>query len=128
MACHTTDSGQPLKGPYMGHVGSILSRDQIAESILKPNASISQGFATAMITTKKGAAYTGFVSAQTADEIDLRDIAGQVHKVKTADIATRQELEVSMMPPGLANALSSKTSPASSPTWGLSRTEAPVPL
>ena len=106
MACHTTDSGQPLKGPYMGHVGSILSRDQIAESILKPNASISQGFATAMITTKKGGAYTGFVSAQTADEIELRDIAGQVHKVKTADIATRQELEVSMMPPGLANALS----------------------
>lgn len=106
IACHTTDSSQPLKGPFMGHVGSILSRDQIAESILKPNASISQGFATAMVTTKKGAAYTGFVSAQTADELELRDIAGQVHKVKTADIATRQELEVSMMPPGLANSLS----------------------
>ena len=42
---HTRPEETP-KGPYMGQVGAILSRDQIAESILKPNASISQGFAT----------------------------------------------------------------------------------
>ena len=89
----------------MGHVGSILSRDQIAESILKPNASISQGFATTMVTTKDKTAYTGFVTAQTVDEIELRDITGQSYTVKTADIESRQELEISMMPPGLANAL-----------------------
>ncbi len=28
----------------MGQIGSIMNREQIAESILKPNASISQGF------------------------------------------------------------------------------------
>ena len=36
----------------MGQVGAILSRDQIAESILKPNASISQGFATVSINKR----------------------------------------------------------------------------
>jgi uncharacterized membrane protein len=36
----------------------------------------------------------------------MRDIASQVHIIKTADIKQRTELETSMMPPGLANALS----------------------
>ena len=54
IACHTIDKGQALKGPFMGHIGSIMKRDQIAESILKPNASISQGFATTQVNTKTG--------------------------------------------------------------------------
>jgi putative heme-binding domain-containing protein len=57
-------------------------------------------------TTKDGTAMVGFISAQTADEIEMRDIAGGVHKFKTADIKDKKELEISMMPPGLANSLS----------------------
>jgi putative heme-binding domain-containing protein len=106
IACHTTEKDQAPKGPFMGQVGAILTRDQIAESILKPNASISQGFATVMIQTKSGKAVTGFVTAETADQVEMRDIASQVHIIKTADIKQRTELETSMMPPGLANALS----------------------
>ena len=106
IACHTITKDQPLKGPYMGQVGAILTRDQIAESILKPNASISQGFATVMVSKKDGGAMSGFVSAETAGEVEMRDIAGNVHKIKTANIKDRQELEMSMMPPGLANTLS----------------------
>lgn len=108
IACHTTEDGQALKGPHMGQVGAILTRDQIAESILKPNASISQGFATVMITTKDDKSLNGFISAETADQVEMRDITGQVQKVKKSDIKKRQELEISMMPPGLANALSLK--------------------
>ena len=106
IACHTITKDQPLKGPYMGQVGAILTRDQIAESILKPNASISQGFATVMVSKKDGGAMSGFVSAETADEVEMRDISGNVHEIKTANIKDRQELEMSMMPPGLANTLS----------------------
>jgi len=106
IACHTTNMKEAQKGPYMGHVGSILSRDQIAESILKPNASISQGFATVMVTTKDKKVFTGFISKETADAIEVRDIAGNVTSLKTAQVAERKELEISMMPPGLANALS----------------------
>jgi putative heme-binding domain-containing protein len=90
----------------MGHVGSVLSRDQIAESILKPDASISQGFATVLVNTKSGGAVMGFVVGESADKLELRDIAGQSHTVAAADIANRHELPNSMMPPGLANALS----------------------
>ena len=95
-----------MKGPFMGQIGSIMNREQIAESILKPNASISQGFATVLITTKGDKSYMGFVSEESADKVVMRNIAGQIFTIKTGDILTRKELETSMMPPGLANALS----------------------
>ena len=106
VACHTLTADEPLKGPYMGQVGAILKRDDIAMSILRPNAAISQGFKTVMVTTRDGEGVAGFVSARSADEIEMRDVAGQVHRVKTADIKEEKELEISMMPPGLANPLS----------------------
>ncbi len=106
IACHTLDRSQTLKGPFMGHIGGIMNREQIAEAILKPNASISQGFATVLITTKQGAASMGFISRETADEVEIRDIAGNVTVIGAEDIAGRQEMETSMMPPGLASALS----------------------
>lgn len=95
-----------MKGPFMGQIGSIMSRKQIAESILKPNASISQGFSSIAITTKDGKSVMGFVTGESADKITLRDITGAVHNINTKDIKTREELKTSIMPSGLANALS----------------------
>jgi putative heme-binding domain-containing protein len=106
IACHSLNKGEPLKGPFMGQIGSIMNREQIAESILKPNASISQGFATVMIEAKGDNTYMGFVTSETSAKISLRDITGHVTNIKTSDIISRKELETSMMPAGLANALS----------------------
>ncbi|MDP7655963.1 MAG: NPCBM/NEW2 domain-containing protein, partial [Roseibacillus sp.] len=106
IVCHTTEKGQPLKGPFMGQVGAVLSPEQIAESILKPNASISQGFATVQVTTRDKKAYVGFVTAQSAQAIEIRNIAGKATRIKVDNIKERKELEISMMPAGLADALS----------------------
>lgn len=106
IACHTIDKTQALKGPYMGHIGSIMKRDQIAESILKPNASISQGFSTTQVELKSGETRIGFVSKETAEDLELRDIAGQVYRLKKSNVKSRKELEISMMPEGLVNGLS----------------------
>lgn len=106
IACHTLNKSETLKGPFMGHIGGIMNRDQIAEAILKPNATISQGFATFLVTTKSGGASMGFISRETGSEIDVRDIAGNVTTIRIDDIMERREMETSMMPPGLASALS----------------------
>ncbi len=90
----------------MGQIGSIMTRDQIAESILKPDASISQGFASVLINAKGDKSYMGFITEESADRIVLRTIAGEVFPIKTSDILSRKEMETSMMPAGLANALS----------------------
>lgn len=106
IACHSISKGETMKGPFMGQIGSIMTRKQIAESILKPNASISQGFATVLITTKDGKSRMGFVTAESSERIVLRDIAGTAYTIPTKDIQSRKEQETSMMPSGLANALS----------------------
>jgi putative heme-binding domain-containing protein len=106
VACHSLSRSEVMKGPFMGQIGSIMNREQIAESILKPNASISQGFASVVITTKGDKTFMGFVSEESAEKLVIRDIAGQVNTIKVASITSRKEMETSMMPPGLANELS----------------------
>src|SRR5699024_2582312 len=106
IACHSINKGDKLKGPFLGQIGGIMNKEQIAEAILKPNASISQGFATVQIKTKDGKTYVGFITAQSSKRVILRDITVAVHVVTTENIAERKELENSMMPTGLADALS----------------------
>ncbi len=106
VACHSIRKGEPLKGPFMGQIGSIMNKERIAESILKPDASISQGFATVLITAKGDKTYVGFITEESAEKLVMRNIAGQVFTIKTSDIVSRKEMEKSMMPAGLANALS----------------------
>jgi putative heme-binding domain-containing protein len=106
IACHSIRKDEKMKGPFMGQIGSIMTRDQIAESILKPNASISQGFASVLITTKDSKSYMGFITEQSAERLVLRTITGEVFTLKTSDVVSRQEMETSMMPEDLANALS----------------------
>lgn len=106
MACHALQNGGPSLGPFMGQIGSIMNRDQIAVAILRPNDTISQGFQTAQIKMKDGAVHVGFVTEQNADEIVLRDMTGKVTKVDASNIAEEEHIATSMMPPGLANALS----------------------
>lgn len=106
VACHSISKGEIMKGPFMGQIGSIMTREQIAESILTPDASISQGFSSVLISAKKDKTYMGFITEETANRVILRDIAGQVYNIRTNDIIKREELAHSMMPAGLANALS----------------------
>jgi len=106
IACHSLKKGEKLKGPFMGQVGSIMTRQQIAESILKPSASIAQGFATVQITAKGNKSYMGFVTEESAQKVTMRNIAGDVFTINKNDIISRKELKTSMMPTGMANALS----------------------
>ena len=106
VACHALQNGGPSLGPFMGQIGSIMNRDQIAVAILRPNDTISQGFQTAQIKTKDGGMQIGFVTESNVDEIVLRDMTGKVTKIPAGDVVEEEHLAVSMMPPGLANALS----------------------
>ncbi|GGI25508.1 DUF7133 domain-containing protein [Pedobacter mendelii] len=106
ITCHSLSRTEKMKGPFMGQIGSIMNREQIAESILKPDASISQGFASVMITAKGDKAYMGFITEETAAKVVLRNIVGEVFTIKASEIILRKEMENSMMPAGLANSLS----------------------
>ncbi len=106
VACHALTEGGPALGPFMGQVGSIMNREQIATAILRPNDTISQGFQSAQVQMKDGSVHMGFVTESNTDVLVLRDMAGQVIRLKAPDVVKEDHLPTSMMPPGLANALS----------------------
>lgn len=106
VACHALQTGGPSLGPFMGQIGSIMNREQIATAILRPNDTISQGFQTAQIQMKDGTIHVGFVTESNSDRIVMRDMASQVKTIKAADVEKEEHLPTSMMPTGLANALS----------------------
>jgi putative heme-binding domain-containing protein len=105
VACHSIDPNAEQKGPYLGAAGAKFTRDYLVESILQPSKVVAQGFQTFSFTMKDGAQQLGFVTGEADGVISLRNIAGQVLKLKRDDVREEKHLPQSMMPEGLAAAL-----------------------
>ncbi len=88
--CHKvgTESGGEA-GPNLAEVGAKNDRAALLESILKPNAKISTGYDTIVLTLKSGGAAAGIVASETTDTITLRNTDNQLVAVKKANIAKR---------------------------------------
>jgi putative heme-binding domain-containing protein len=56
---------------------------------VKPNAKISPGFDTVVVTRKSGGVVAGIVANETADTLTMRDTDNKIHEVKKTDIAKR---------------------------------------
>ncbi len=103
IACHTVSRDLPQKGPFLGEVARQYNRAELVEAILKPSAKVAQGFTTQWFDLKDGTRAMGFVTREGAEQIELRDITGNVRDIPTTDIAKRGEDKNSMMPVGLVN-------------------------
>jgi putative heme-binding domain-containing protein len=106
--CHTVAPEEPLKGPLLLGISQRYSRAELVESILKPGAKVSQGFETQWFQMEDGLNYEGFVVRESADEIEMRNVAGAVTVLKKKEVEERGKRETSMMPNGLADALDAK--------------------
>jgi putative heme-binding domain-containing protein len=105
IACHTVTKDEPVKGPYLGDVTARYKRDELIESILKPNAKIAQGFETHIFTMTDGKVFTGFVVRESGDEVEIRDTTGTAKILKKQEIDERHQSQQSVMPEGLVDTL-----------------------
>jgi putative heme-binding domain-containing protein len=105
VACHAIDLAAEQKGPYLGAAGAKFPREYLIDSILDPNKVVAQGFQTVVLSMKNGPDQMGFVTAEADGVITLRNIAGQVSKIKRDDVKAEKHLPQSMMPVGLAAGL-----------------------
>ncbi|WP_435018733.1 DUF7133 domain-containing protein [Tundrisphaera sp. TA3] len=103
--CHTVAKSDPVKGPYLGDITNRYSRTELAESILRPSARISQGFETQKIATVAGQVIEGFVSRESGDELELRNATGALVLIPKSEIDERGKSEQSIMPNGLLDPL-----------------------
>lgn len=105
IACHTVANGQSPKGPHLVDIGKRYKKDELIESILNPSAKIAQGFDTYSFIMNDGKIFTGFVTSESAADLQIKQTDGVTSTIKAADIDERVKQKLSMMPIGLANNL-----------------------
>jgi len=105
VACHAVDLAAEQKGPYLGAAGAKFPREYLVDSILDPNKVVAQGFQTVVFQMKDDSEQMGFVTGEADGVVTLRNIAGQVSKIKRSDVRNERHLPQSMMPAGLAAGL-----------------------
>jgi putative heme-binding domain-containing protein len=105
VSCHTVSKSEGLKGPFLGDVSTRYSRKELAESILRPSAKISQGFETQRFATTSGQVIEGFVVRESGEEVELRNASGVVTVLPKSEIDERGKSETSVMPIGLVDQL-----------------------
>ena len=92
-------------GPDLAEVGKKMGREYVLRSIVDPNAVIAKGYDNVMVTLKNGEIVAGLLSAETADDIALKNPAdAKLQRVKKANVKERASLP-SAMPPGLGDIL-----------------------
>ncbi len=99
--CHAAGVDSAGLGPSLANAAGIYNRQQLAESVLLPNKSIAQGFATTVLTLDDGRQLTGFITSEAADVVKLRDAQGMEHVIAKPAIEARTKLPTSVMPEGL---------------------------
>lgn len=105
IACHRV-KGQFIDfGPDLSQIGAKLSAEGLFTAILYPSAAIEHSFVGQTVTTKEGQTITGYPISETDTELTLRIAGGASTPVKKASITKKEEMKLSLMPPGLAGAI-----------------------
>jgi putative membrane-bound dehydrogenase-like protein len=105
ITCHQVGTKGQMLGPPLTTIGQKLSKAQLYEAILKPNAGILMGYENWVVKTKKGQIISGLKTSETADAITLKDTLGKYHDIATEDIARQVKQKISLMPENVAEAM-----------------------
>ena len=105
-ACHNLKPADPIKGPNLLNLGSHLTRDQIAEAILKPAATIAETWVD--VTMKDGSKKTGTLISKDDKMVVIHNIAGIPDKIKAADVVKVAKADSTLMGPHLVDKLTLK--------------------
>jgi putative heme-binding domain-containing protein len=104
-ACHKLYGEGGAIGPDL--TGSNRSNlDYLLTNVLDPNGEIQEAYKMVVVTTRDGRTYSGTIAAETDRQLTLRVIGRDAAVIPKRDIQTREVTPVSMMPPGLFDALS----------------------
>ena len=105
-SCHAVDANGANFGPDLTNIGQIRSQHDILEAIVFPSASFAREYETSKVVTQ-GNAYTGIIKAQLAESISIETAPGFTVTVARNEILSIEPQNVSLMPPGLHQQLTS---------------------
>ncbi len=105
VACHRIGDEGGVIGPALTNVGAGMPLDQIVESVLWPERQIKEGFQAVSLTTREGAAITGYLEREDEDLLWYRNTTTPwILPLDKSAIAERRNLPT-LMPAGLTHSL-----------------------
>ena len=104
--CHRIEDFGGQIGPDLSTIARGADREKLIQSILHPSRDIAPQFVTHTIETKDGREFSGLLIGQSVNEGATLFMAdGRAVLVPPAQIAAQNQSKVSLMPEGLAEAL-----------------------
>ena len=104
--CHRVDGAGGEIGPDLSSIGGKFDRIHLIESILHPAAQIVEGYQTTSVLLFDGSVAGGMIRNETEDAFDLVGTDGKATRIERDDVAGTRLTTTSIMPDGLAAALS----------------------
>ena len=106
-ACHQVQGIGQNVGPDLT-AEKNRSEETFVKDILAPSSTITAGYVTTIVESKKGLSYAGLLVGETPGSLSLKDMGGTTHVIPRSGIKTIKTLNVSLMPNGLADVLGPK--------------------
>ena len=108
IVCHRFGSEGTGIGPDLTGAGSRYSIKDLMENIVEPSKVISDQYGTEQFTLTEGDPVIGRIVGEAAGRLSIMTnpfAPDEVTRVEVAKVKSRKDYPVSMMPPGLINAL-----------------------
>ncbi|WP_435008313.1 PVC-type heme-binding CxxCH protein [Tundrisphaera lichenicola] len=103
--CHRVQGQGQWVGPDLSTIGTKYGHEELLRSIVFPNAAIGYNYKTNVLALADGRVLTGLVVEEAPDRIVLKTADGKRLTIRPADVEDRKITEVSLMPEGLAEAM-----------------------
>ena len=103
--CHRAEGEGGVVGPDLSDVGSKLDRPLLIESVLRPSRQIVEGYRPTLVATRDGRLLNGLERGERDGALVLIDPEAREVLVPIEAIERRAPADVSLMPEGLAEAL-----------------------
>ncbi|GAA5521155.1 c-type cytochrome [Aliifodinibius salicampi] len=104
--CHVVNGQGTEFGPGLSEIGDKLPKEGLYEAIIEPNAGISFGYEGYILTMNDGSKAAGIIQSETESEVELLSAGGFATTYQVSEIASREQMDRSLMPAGLESGMS----------------------
>ena len=96
--CHRLERNQRAAGPYLGDIGQRSQLHHLVQSIIDPNAVITEGFQLQVIATEEGKVHSGVLVEESGLKVSLGLADGSIIHIPKGTIEQRSQEARSAMP------------------------------
>ncbi|MCL6501938.1 MAG: c-type cytochrome [Pirellulales bacterium] len=96
--CHAVHGMGGSVGPDLSQIGRKYERAALLETILDPSRAMAPEYIPYLLQTTDGRVYAGFIVENTDDHVLLKDVQGNLVRVRTDEIDALEKQQKSLMP------------------------------